>query len=270
MDDFATAFGPTQSPVDPNPASGPAAPDVTTAVADSAPVTEAAAAPEPEAVEPEAPEPALSDVSPHDLATQMVAKLCHDFISPAGAIMSGLDLLDDPSAQDMRQEALNLIATSAKKMVTLVHFARVAFGAATSAEAFSGGQLRKILDDVYSTMRAQLDFAIDDQMIFPKPAARALLNLGLIAGNSLPVGGTARLTAKIDETSINFQAEAHGPRARLKVEAIEGLRGLPLGDGLTGQWIQPHWLYSTVKEAKGKLEFRSDTDALYFDISLPV
>ncbi|MBW8881945.1 MAG: histidine phosphotransferase [Asticcacaulis sp.] len=230
------------------------APDLATAVAESAP---------------DVVEPAKSEINHHDLATQLVAKLCHDFISPAGAIMSGLDLLDDPSAQDMRQEALNLIAVSAKKMVTLVQFARVAFGAATSAEAFSGKELNKILSDIYSTMRAQLDFAIDDGLIFPKPAARALLNLGLIAGNSLPVGGTATIRAEIAESEIHLTAESHGPRARLKTEVVEGLKGLPLGEGLAGQWIQPHWLYSTVHEAKGQLDFRTDTDALFFDIRLP-
>src|SRR6185312_13153270 len=86
----------------------------------------------------EAPAVSAHQASNHELATQLVAKLCHDFISPAGAIMSGLDLLEDPSAQDMKQEALNLISTSAKKLVTLVYFARVAFGAATTSEAFSG------------------------------------------------------------------------------------------------------------------------------------
>lgn len=237
MDDMATSMNPSED-----------APDE--AIADSA---------------------ALSghELSGHDLAAQMVAKLCHDFISPAGAIMSGLDLLEDPSAQDMRQEALNLIAASAKKMVTLVHFARVAFGAATSAEAFSGKELSKILGDVYATMRAQLDFAIADDVIFAKPAARALLNLGLIAGNSLPTGGTARLEARFEDGAIRLIAESRGPRARLKAEAIEGLKGLPLGEGLSGQWIQPHWLYTTVQEAGGTLEFRADTDALFFDIRLP-
>ncbi|MGZ3299264.1 MAG: hypothetical protein ACXU8O_09630, partial [Asticcacaulis sp.] len=59
--------------------------------------------PGPEAVaeavaEAETPEPeAISLMSGRqELATQLVAKLCHDFISPAGAIMSGLDLLEDP------------------------------------------------------------------------------------------------------------------------------------------------------------------------------
>ncbi|MDV6331870.1 histidine phosphotransferase ChpT [Asticcacaulis sp. 201] len=205
----------------------------------------------------------------HDLATQLVGKLCHDFISPAGAIMSGLDLLEDPSAQDMRQEALNLIKASATKMVTLVHFARVAFGAATTSEAFNGGQLEKILSDMYTTMRAELDFAIPANMLFQKPAARALLNLGLLAGNSLPTGGKATLEATVTDDGLVLTAEARGPRARLKPEAIEGLKGLPLGDGLNGQWIQPHWLYSVVQDAGGTLDFHNETDALSFKITLP-
>jgi histidine phosphotransferase ChpT len=209
------------------------------------------------------------EMNPHDLATQLVGKLCHDFISPAGAIMSGLDLLEDPSAQDMKQEALNLIAASAKKMVTLVHFARVAFGAASTSEAFSGAQLEKILGDMFTTMRAELDFAIPSDMLFQKPAARALLNLGLLAGNSLPTGGKARLTAETTDNGLILTADAAGPRARLKAEAIEGLKGLPLGDGLNGQWIQPHWLWSTVNEAGGTLDFTAETDHLVLTVKLP-
>ena len=83
--------------------------------------------------------------SPTDLATLVAAKLCHDFISPAGAVVSGLDLLNDPSAQDMRDDALGLIDQSARKMVALVHFARVAFGAATTSEKFDGRELQTLV-----------------------------------------------------------------------------------------------------------------------------
>ena len=72
------------------------------------------------------------------LAALIAGKLCHDFISPAGAISSGLDLLKDPTAQDMRDDAMALIEASARKMVALVAFARVAFGAATSAGRRTG------------------------------------------------------------------------------------------------------------------------------------
>ncbi len=227
--------------------------------------------------EPVVPETALETAparaaspSGHELATQLVAKLCHDFISPAGAIMSGLDLLEDPSAQDMKQEALNLIAASAKKMVTLVYFARVAFGAATTSEAFAGRELNKILADMFGTMRAELDFDIAPETLFPKPAARALVNLGLIAGNSLPTGGKAHIESHRDDEAIYFTASSKGPRARLKPEAIEGLSGKPLSDGLQGQWIQPHWLWSVVQEAGGTLDFTAEPEHLTFNIRMPL
>lgn len=206
----------------------------------------------------------------HELATQMVAKLCHDFISPAGAIMSGLDLLEDPSAQDMKQEALNLISTSAKKLVSLVYFARVAFGAANTAEAFNAAQLNKILNDIYASLRAELDFRIEPNVIFEKPAARALLNLGLLAGNSLPMGGKMRLETTTEDGQLIITAEARGPRARLKPEVVEGLSGVPLSDGLAGQWIQPHWLYSVVTEAGGDISWTAETDILILTVKLPV
>lgn len=221
---------------------------------------------------PESPaEPDVAAALPgrHELATQMVAKLCHDFISPAGAIMSGLDLLEDPSAQDMKQEALNLIATSAKKLVALVYFARVAFGAATSSEAFSAAQLNKILNDVYTSMRAELDFRIPPETVFEKPAARALLNLGLLIGNSLPMGGKARLEAVVEDGTLTLTADGRGPRARLKPEAIEALAGKPLSDGLSGQWIQPHWLHSVVSEARGTITVEAEPDALVLTVTMP-
>ncbi|OYW80765.1 MAG: histidine phosphotransferase [Asticcacaulis sp. 32-58-5] len=200
--------------------------------------------------------------NPHELATQLIAKLCHDFISPTGAIVSGLDLLEDPSAQDMKDDAINLIKASSKKLVSIVYFARVAFGAATTAEAFSIKELRKIMDDVFETMRATLDLSIDDDIVLEKPVARALVNLAYIAGGALPLGGTAKIEMATDGGSTIFTAVSTGKKARLKPEAIEGLSGDPLGDGLSGQWIQPFWLNSVVKEAGGTLGFTAEDDRL--------
>ncbi|WKL57881.1 histidine phosphotransferase family protein [Asticcacaulis sp. ZE23SCel15] len=200
--------------------------------------------------------------NPHELATQLIAKLCHDFISPTGAIVSGLDLLEDPSAQDMKEDAINLIKASSKKLVSIVYFARVAFGAATTAEDFSVKQLRKILDDMFSTMRATLDLNIDDEIVLEKPVARALVNLVYIAGGALPLGGTAKIDMAKDGDAVTFTALSTGKKARLKPEAVEGLSGDPLGDGLSGQWIQPFWLNSVVKEAGGTLTFTAEEDRL--------
>ena len=204
-----------------------------------------------------------------DLAAQLAAKLCHDFISPSGAIVSGLDLLKDPSAQDMRTEAMSLIEASARKMVAIVQFARVAFGAAASAERFDSAELKQTLDGVFDHMRAELDWAVDAQT-FDKPHARALVNLAYLGGGALPTGGRATVAARRDADAILIAVEARGPRARLKAEMATGLRGERLTEGLAGQWIQAFWLSQVVADARGSLEVETDEDLVRIRARMPL
>ena len=99
-------------------------------------------------------------VAPEELAARLASKLCHDFISPAGAIVSGLDLLDDPAAKDMRDDAMELIAASARKLVDQLAFARVAFGAAAGVALFDCAELERLTQGVYAHVRADLDWAV--------------------------------------------------------------------------------------------------------------
>lgn len=189
-----------------------------------------------------------------DLATFLTAKLCHDFISPAGAIASGLDLMRDPSAQDMRDDALGLIAASSEKLVALINFARVAYGAANSAERFTAAELEPLAASAFKGARADLDWRVEPSE-FSKPQARALLNLTQITGAALPGGGVAGVSARHDGDHLVLEGVAEGPRARLKPEAAEGLAGERLTEGLAGQWIQPYWLWRTVADQGGTLAF---------------
>ena len=191
------------------------------------------------------------------LATLVAGKLCHDFISPAGAITSGLDLLKDPSAQDMRDDAMGLIEASAKKMVALVSFARVAFGASTSAERFSGVELGDLVAGLTDGGRATLDWQAGHGS-YSKPQARAMVNLAYLTMAALPSGGAATVAARNENGSLVIEGVADGPRARLKAEAVAGLAGRPLEEGLPGQWIQPYWLWLTTNDAGGTLDVQVD------------
>ena len=192
-----------------------------------------------------------------DLAAFIAGKLCHDFISPAGAIMSGLDLLEDPTAQDMRDDAMGLIRQSAKKMVALVHFARVAFGAATTSEQFTAAELHGLVAGLSEGGRASLDWRMTDE-VFSKPEARALINLAWMTLSALPMGGTATVTTRREDGRVLLIGSAEGARARLKPEAVVGLRGERLTEGLAGQWIQPYWLWLTVRDAGGRLDLATE------------
>ena len=201
------------------------------------------------------------------LAALVAGKLCHDFISPAGAISSGLDLLKDPTAQDMRDDAMGLIEASAKKMVALVAFARVAFGASTSAERFSGAELAELVSGLTEGGRASLDWRADGGD-YSKAQARALVNLAYLTLAALPSGGAATITTERGE-GLKISGVAEGARARLKPEAVAGLSGRPLSEGLPGQWVQPYWLWLTANDAGGSLDVEADEGRVALIIHMP-
>ena len=229
-------------------------------------MTEAALAmtdtPEIEATEYEAP-PAL------DLAAMVAARLCHDFISPASAIVSGLDLLEDPAAQDMREDAMGLIAASARKLVDHLQFCRVAFGASSSAERFDSRELENLAQGVFAHVRAQLEWKVEPASL-SKVAARTVLNLAQIAGGVLPAGGLATLVASEDNGEITITITAAGQRARMRAEVVSGLRGEPVGDGLAGQWIQAAYLKSMLEANGGSVSFELGGEQIVFTARAPV
>ena len=191
-------------------------------------------------------------IRPAELAAYLAGRMCHDFISPASAVVSGLDLLEDPSAQDMREEAMSLISASARKLTDLLSFARVAFGASASAETFDPRELAKLAQGLFAHMRADLDWQVESAAL-SKPAARTVLNLAQLAGAALPTGGTAVVRAVEENGSVAIAVEAKGPRARLRPEVLAGLRGEPMGEGLHGHWVQAYYVHLFVNDAGGRV-----------------
>ena len=208
-------------------------------------------------------------IRPAELAAYLAARMCHDFISPASAIVSGLDLLEDPSAQDMRDEAMGLIANSAKKLADMLSFCRVAFGASASAETFDARELEKLAQGAFGHMRATLDWQVDAPSL-NKPAARTLLNLAQMAGAALPTGGEARLRAVQEGDALVIAIEAEGPRARLRPEVLAGLRGEAQGEGLHGHWVQAYYTHLFVTDAGGRVFTDVQDDRVVFAATLPI
>lgn len=212
---------------------------------------------------PSTPAPAAAnvDVNGPDFAAMLAARLCHDFISPASAIVSGLDLLEDPSAQDMREDAMSLIASSARKLADLLQFCRVAFGASASAEAFDSRELEKLAQGVFDHVRPTMVWAIESQPI-NKAAARALLNIAQLSASALPAGGVATLKGVTAEGRFLITADSIGPRARLRPEVLAGLRGEALTEGLGGPWVQAAYLHALVRAAGGQVAVEAGEDRI--------
>ena len=207
-------------------------------------------------------------VLPVDLAARLAARLCHDFISPVSAIVSGLDLIDDPEQQDMREEAMNLVATSARKLAALLSFSRIAFGGSAASEVFDVRELERLTREFFEHCRAEVDWQIEPAGL-GKAAARALLNLAQLGAVALPVGGKARLSVREEGGWTLLHLDAEGARARLRPEAVDGLEGRPFAEGLGGQWVQTYFLRSIVDQAAGTLELETAEDAVRVRVKVP-
>lgn len=197
--------------------------------------------------------PPAPDPQPAEFAALLAARLCHDFISPASAVVSGLDLLDDPSAQDMRDEAMGLIGSSARKLVAALAFARVAFGASAAAETFDARDLETLTRGMFEHVRPDLEWTVSLESL-NKPAARALLNIAQLGAGALPTGGLARVAAYARGPEVLMGVESSGARARIRPEVAAGLEGRPLDGGMAGQWVQAMYLHLLLKAAGGRVE----------------
>lgn len=202
----------------------------------------------------EIPPVAVEDALPEaaELAAQIAARLCHDFISPASAVVSGLDLLEDPTAQDMREDAMDLITQSARKLADLLQFSRVAFGASASAETFDSRELESLARGVFAHVRPDLDWKVEVPSM-NKATARILMNLCQIGAGALPTGGTATVRVVEADGRAAITLDAVGPRARLKPEVLRGLKGETRGDAVGGAWVQAYYLWLIARGAGGQV-----------------
>jgi len=208
-------------------------------------------------------------VGASELSAFLAARLCHDIISPASAIVSGLDLLEDPTAQDMRDDAMNLIGSSARKLVAMLAFARVAFGASASAERFDCRELERLTRGVFDHVRPDVEWSVELESL-NKAASRALLNLAQLGAGALPTGGLARIIAVEDGEHVQLIVDARGTRARLRPEIMAGLRGERLTEGMSGHWVQAYYLRALLDEAGGEVAAAAENERVLLTARVPI
>ena len=148
-----------------------------------------------------------------DLASLLCSRLCHDLLSPVGAMNNGLELLADEHDPEMRQRCMDLLAESAKSAADKLKFFRLAFGAAGGfGNDVDPNEARAVIEPlVTSSGRTQLEWAVPAGLM-PKRAVKVLLNLVLIANEALVRGGTLFIGAENADGQQEIVIRANGPR----------------------------------------------------------
>ncbi|WP_419808697.1 histidine phosphotransferase family protein [Sphingomonas sp.] len=159
-------------------------------------------------------------ITPADFASLLCSRLCHDLLSPVGALNNGLELLADETDPAMRQRCLDLLSESAKTSANKLKFFRLAFGAAGGfGEQVDARECRAAIEGLLSSGRkVELGWLVEADTL-PKPAAKVLLNLAMIAGDALVRGGRLDIGGEVGGEENGGQVEivvrAEGPRVIL-------------------------------------------------------
>jgi histidine phosphotransferase ChpT len=150
-----------------------------------------------------------------DLAALLCSRVCHDIISPVGAIINGLEVLDEEKDEEMKAFAFDLIRKSAGQASAKLQFARLAFGAAGSAGAeIDLGDADKVATGYMKGEKAEFSFTAP-RALMPKNRVKLLLNLILLANAAVPRGGRIAVTVEGEAHAPRFHIRCTGPSARV-------------------------------------------------------
>ena len=158
-----------------------------------------------------------------DLAALLCSRVCHDLISPVGAIVNGLEVLDDNPKPEDRDFALELIRKSAKTASARLQFCRLAFGAAGSAGAqIDLGDAQSMAKGHIEDGKVTLTWNLP-RLLLPKNRVKLLLNMLIIAQQTIPRGGTLTIDPLGEGEAMSFRVTAAGLNARVPQPVVDSL-----------------------------------------------
>ncbi|HWA20076.1 MAG TPA: histidine phosphotransferase family protein [Devosia sp.] len=180
-----------------------------------------------------------------DLAAMLCSRVCHDLINPVGAIGNGLEVLADPTQSAMAEGAHELIANSAKHARAKLEFARLAYGASSTAGTdFDTRECERVARILFEIEKADLDWQVP-LILLPKHKAKLLMNMLLIASTAVPRGGVVKVTVEGPAGAEIFRlVSTSDPEKRQKTLMPSGVEGLLSGrpeEGVDARGIQPFY-----------------------------
>lgn len=196
-----------------------------------------------------------------DLAALLCSRVCHDVISPVGAINNGLELLDEGGTDE---EALDLIRTSAINASVRLKFARLAFGASGSVGAsIDTGEAEKAAKEFAAAEKKVEVTWSGPRAIIPKNRVKLLLNLFMVAYSSIPRGGSLDIMLEDPDGDAKFTITSKGRMLRVPPKFIEICSG-SIEEAIDAHSVQPYYTVLLAEEADMDLKHVVFEDKIAF------
>lgn len=195
-----------------------------------------------------------------DFASLLCSRLCHDLVSPVGALSNGVELLSDETDPEMQAQCLQLLADSVQQAANRLKFFRLAFGGGGS---FSGQvdvrEAQSALQGMFPADKVRVEWLIVPG-VMPKTAIKILLNLALIAGDALLRGGVLQVAVEQNGAVLDIAVRAEGPRLLLGDDQRQALNGATPESEMTPRVAPALLVRSLLAESDATLQV-SEPDA---------
>jgi len=197
-----------------------------------------------------------------DLAALLCSRVCHDLISPVGAIINGLEVMEDNNDEETSKFAMDLIKKSAQTASAKLQFCRIAFGAAGSAGAqIDTGDAEKVTRSLMEDEKTKLGWNLP-RILLAKNRVKLLLNMMLLAGQTIPRGGQLTVDAIGEGEAIGFRVTAAGLNARVQAAVPPLLAGGSADHPVDAHAIQPFYTGLLAKNCGLTVSMESEDGAV--------
>lgn len=194
-----------------------------------------------------------------DLGALLCSRVCHDIISPVGAINNGLELLDEGGAD---ADAMGLIRASARNASARLQFARIAFGAAGSAGMqIDTGDAEQVARAYLANEKPEFIWT-GGRALLPKNKVKLLLNLILVANAAIPRGGKLSVNLETLETAPKFTLTSSGPMLRVPAKFLELHSGHKPEEAIDAHAVQPYYTLLLARESGMTIDIHATPEAI--------
>jgi histidine phosphotransferase ChpT len=204
-----------------------------------------------------------------ELAALLCSKVCHDVISPVGAITNGLEVLDDETDERTRGFAMDLIRKSATRASSNLLFARLAYGAAGSAGSeLSLGELHEAASGYIASDKVMLHWESPDGAL-AKDIGRLLLNFLVIGQHAVPRGGTISVGVAGPLGAPSLTVRCAGDGARVPPGTPELVAGTVAAGEIDARSVQPYFTGLLARRLGAHVALSTDGDDVLIEARFP-
>ncbi|MFN3817754.1 histidine phosphotransferase family protein [Blastomonas sp.] len=215
--------------------------------------------------------PSHADLSETELASLLCSRLCHDLLSPIGAMNNGLELLADETDPEMRARCIELLTDSARASANKLKFFRLAFGAAGGfGDKVDVNEPRQLIEGLVADKpRVELQWHVPSNLL-AKPAVKVLLNLALIGLDGLVRGGQLIIAAEENGGTCEIAVNATGPKVVIDEAVAGALSGSTLGTPMSPRTAPAYMILQIARRSGGDIQLAATPESLVIGAMLRV